>query len=313
MKRRKFMSLFGGAVASPFVARAQSPGKPRIGLGVGNSTTNRNRDTAVAALRDLGWIGGQNVTIDERWRAEEIEDLVRLKPDVLFLAGPIRLQIGSRLTQTIPIVAHDFESDPIASGYAQSLGRPGRNITGIFLDLPELAGKQLQFLREVVPDLRRVGVLWDDRMGDVPFRAMETAARHEGISVQAAVVRDVPQTDPAIGRLVEGRPQALLAMTAPFISLGRVAELALLHRLPSMGGFTFFTAFGGLMAYGPEFDGTLRQAVGYVDRILKGAKPGDLPIERPTKFQLTFNLKTAKALGLTLPTSLLLRADEVIE
>ena len=142
---------------------------------------------------------------------------------------------------------------------------------------------------------------------------METAARHEGISVQAAVVRDVPQTDPAIGRLVEGRPQALLAMTAPFISLGRVAELALLHRLPSMGGFTFFTAFGGMMAYGPEFDGTLRQAVGYVDRILKGAKPGDLPIERPTKFQLTFNLKTAKALGLTVPTSLLLRADEVIE
>src|SRR5262249_10197025 len=134
MKRRKFMSLFGGAVASPFVARAQSPGKPRVGLSVGNPENDYgNRDTFIAALRDLGWIDGQNVTIDERWRAEEIEDLVRLKPDVLFLAGPIRLQIGSRLTQTIPIVAHDFESDPIARGYAQSLGGPGRNITGIFL------------------------------------------------------------------------------------------------------------------------------------------------------------------------------------
>jgi putative ABC transport system substrate-binding protein len=314
MKRRKFMSLFGGAVASPVVARAQSPGKPRVGLGVGNpGNDDRNREKAIAALRDLGWIDGENVTIDERWRVEEIEDLVRLKPNVLFLAGPIRLQVGSRLTQTIPIVAHDFESDPIAGGYAHSLARPGRNITGVFLDLPELAGKQLQLLREVVPDLRRVGVLWDDRFGDVPFRAMETAARHEGISVQAVAVRDMPQIEPAIGRLVEGRPQALLVMTAPFISQPRVAELALLHRLPSMGGFTFFTSFGGLMAYGPEFDGTLRQAVGYVDRILKGAKPGDLPIERPAKFLLTINSKTAKALGLTVPTSILLRAEQVIE
>ena len=309
------MSLFGAAVASPCAARAQPTSKPRVGLGIGGSSPlgNKSRDTFIAALRDLGWIDGQNVTIDVRFHDEEIEDLVGLTPDVLFLTNPIRLQIGSRLTQTIPIVGQDLETDPIASGYAQSLARPGRNITGIFLDIPEITGKQLQFLQEVVPDLRRVGVLWDDRIGDVPFRAMETAARQEGISVQAAAVRDVPQIDPAIGRLVEGRPQALLAMTAPFISVRRVAELALLHRLPSMGGFTFFTAFGGLMAYGPEFDGTLRQAAGYIDRILKGAKPGDLPIERPTKFQLTFNLKTAKALGLTVPTSLLLRADEVIE
>jgi putative ABC transport system substrate-binding protein len=272
------------------------------------------RDTVIAALRDLGWIDGRNVTIDVRWRDEEIEDLVRLKVDVLFLTNPIRLQIGSRLTQTIPIVGQDLETDPIASGYAQSLARPGKNITGIFLDIPEIAGKQLQFLQEVVPDLRHVGVLWDDRI-DVPFRAMETAARRAGISVQSVVVRDSSQIDSAIGRLVEGRPQAVLALTAPsiFLAQGRIAELALLHRLPSICGFTTFSTFGGLMAYGPDFYGTLRQAAGYIDRILKGAKPGDLPIERPTKFQLTFNLKTAKALGLTVPTSLLLRADQVIE
>jgi putative ABC transport system substrate-binding protein len=250
-----------------------------------------------------------------RWRDEEIEDLVRLKVEVLFLANPIRLQIGSRLTQTIPIVAHDLESDPIASGYVQSLARPGRNITGVFLDLPELANKQLQFLQEVVPELRNVGVLWDDRIGDVPFRAMETAARSEGISVQSPVVQDSSQIDSAIGRLTEGRPQALLALTAPFIfaTQGRIAELALLHRLPSICGFTTFPSFGGLMAYGPDIYTTLRQAAGYIDRILKGAKPDNLPIERPTKFQLTFNLKAAKALGLTVPTSLLLRADDVIE
>jgi putative ABC transport system substrate-binding protein len=317
VRRRTFIALLGGSVASPFAARAQSPSKPRVGLGIGGGgpLSDRNRDIVIAALRDLGWIDGQNVTIDVRSRVEEIEDLVHLKVDVLFLGGPERLQIASRLTQTIPIVAQDLESDPIASGYAQSLARPGRNVTGIFLDIPEIASKQLQFLQEVVPDLRRVGVLWDDRIGDVPFRAMETAARREGINVQAAVVRDVSQIDSAFGQLVEGRPQALLALTAPWIfsAQGRIAELALLHRLPSMCGFTTFPAAGGLMAYGPDFYSTLRQAAGYVDRILKGAKPGDLPIERPTKFQLTFNLKTAKALGLTVPSSLLLRADEVIE
>jgi putative ABC transport system substrate-binding protein len=317
MRRRTFCSLLSGAVASPFAVRAQPTGKPRVGVGVGGGgpLSDRSRDTVIAALRDLGWIDGQNVTIDVRWREEEIEDLVRLKVDVLFLAGPIRLQIGSRLTQTIPIVGQDLESDPIARGFAQSLARPGINITGIFLDIPEIAGKQLQYLQDMVPDLRRLAVLWDDRIGDVPFRAMETAARSEGISVQSAVVLDSSQIDSAIGRLVEGRPQALLALTSPYVfaTQGRIAELALLHGLPSISGFTTFPAAGGLMAYGPDFYGTLRQAAGYVDRILKGAKPGDLPIERPTKFQLTVNLKTAKVLGLTVPPSVLLRADEVIE
>jgi putative ABC transport system substrate-binding protein len=316
VRRRTFIALLGGAVASPFAVRAQPLGKPRVGMVFTDTPVgHRDQDKVIAWLRDLGWIDGQNVTIDQRWHDEEIEDLVRLKVDVLWLPNPIRLQIGSRLTQTIPIVGHDLETDPIARGYAQSLARPGRNITGIFLDIPEIAGKQLQYLQDVVPDLRRLAVLWDDRIADLPFRAMETAARREGISVQAAVVRDHSQIDSAIGRLVDDRPQALLALTSPVINrtLGRIAELALLHRLPSISGFTTFPAAGGLMAYGPDFFGTLRQAAGYVDRILKGAKPGDLPIERPTKFQLTFNLKTAKALGLTVPPSLLLRADEVIE
>jgi putative ABC transport system substrate-binding protein len=212
-------------------------------------------------------------------------------------------------------VGQDLESDPIARGFAQSLPRPGRNITGIFRDIPEISGKQLQYLQDVVPDLRRVAVLWDDRIADLIFRAMETAARSEGISVQDRVLRDASQIDSAIERLVEARPQALLALTSPVVyaTQGRIAELALLYRLPSISGFTTFPTAGGLMAYRPEFSGTVRQAAGYVDRILKGAKPGDLPIERPTRFQLTFNVKTAKALGLTVPRSLLVFADEVIE
>ena len=316
MRRREFASLFGGAAALPFAALAQHPSKPRVGIVISDTPLGRRiLDIIIAALRDHGWIDGQNVTIDVRFNDEEIKDLVRLKVDVLYLANPIRLQIGSRLTQIIPIVGLDLESDPIASGYALSLARPGRNITGIWLDIPEIAGKQLQYLHDVVPDLRRLAVLWDDQIPDLPFKAMETAARSQGISVQAAVLRVDSQIDSAIGRMIEGQPQALLALPAPVISRtqGRIAELALLNRLPSMCGFSTFPSFGGLMAYGSNFDGTIRQAVGYVDRILKGAKPAELPIERPTKFDLTLNLKTAKALGLTVPQSLLARADAVIE
>jgi putative ABC transport system substrate-binding protein len=317
MKRRKFMSLVGAvATASPYSTRAQSPGKPRIGMALRRNANSgqRDREIIIAALRDLGWIDGQNVTLDVREHDAEIEDLVRLKVDVLFLVNPNRLQIGSKLTQTIPIVGYDLESDPVASGYAQSLARPGRNITGIWLDIPEIAGKQLQYLEYLVPDLRRVAVLWDDRLG-VPFKAMETAARSEGISIQAAAVPDESQIESAIERLKESQPQALLAMTAPWVARaqGRIAELALLNHLPSMCGFTTFPAVGGLMAYGPDYDVALRHAVSYIDRILKGAKPADLPIERPTKFQLALNLKTAKSLGLTVPPALLARADEMIE
>jgi putative ABC transport system substrate-binding protein len=314
MERRKFMSLLGAAAtACPLSAHAQPPGRPRIGIAF-RRRNNRDFETVAEALRDLGWIDGQNVTLDVREHDDEIEDLVRLKVDVLFLTNPGRLQIGARLTQTIPIVGYDLESDPIASGFAQSLGRPGKNITGIWLDIPEIAGKQLQLLEYIVPNLRRVAVLWDDRFS-APFRAMEAAAHSEGIAVKAAGMSDGSQIESAIMRLKESQPQALLALTSPWVAgaQGRIAELALSNRLPSMCGFTTFPAFGGLMAYGPDYYVALRQAASYVDRILKGAKPGDLPIERPTKFQLTLNLKTAKALGLTLQPALLARADEVIE
>jgi putative ABC transport system substrate-binding protein len=217
--------------------------------------------------------------------------------------------------KTTPIVAVDLESDPVASGFVRSLGRPETNMSGIWLDLPELAGKQIQFLRETVPGLSRLGVRWDDRVSGPQFTAAQTAARASAIGLHAVAVHAAGEADGAMKRLLAERPQAILVLTAPAIfgGLSRIAQLSIQHRIPSISPFSNYPATGGLMAYGPDFATLWQQVAAYVDRVLRGARIGDLPVERPSKFVLIVNLKTAEASRLSMPESLVLRADEVIK
>jgi putative ABC transport system substrate-binding protein len=220
-----------------------------------------------------------------------------------------------RVTTTIPIIGLDLESDPVTSGFVKTLARPGGNVSGLWMDLPEIAGKQIQFLREVVPSLHRLGVVWDDRIGQPQFAHVQAVCRGMKTSVLAAPVRAQADIDGALKRLLADRPQAVVLLTSPVISSGlaRIAEIALESRWPTISPFSTFPGFGGLMAYGPDFPSMWRQLAVYVDRVLRGAKVGDLPVERPAKFTLVVNLKTARILGLALPQSLILRADEVIQ
>jgi putative tryptophan/tyrosine transport system substrate-binding protein len=197
---------------------------------------------------------------------------------------------------------------------SKSLARPGGNLTGIWMDFSDIAGKQLQMLKEAVPAVRRVAVVWDERIAGLQFAATRTAAHLLDIAVQSAPLRQ-QSADVVVKHALPARPQAILMLTSPIVlqAQRRIAELAVQHRLPTISGFSTFPDNGGLMAYGPNFPAMWHQLAGYVDRILRGAKPGDLPVERPTKIELVINLKTARALGLMIPQSLLLRADQVIE
>jgi putative ABC transport system substrate-binding protein len=212
-------------------------------------------------------------------------------------------------------VGLDLESDPVASGFVASLARPGGNLTGVFLDLPEISGKQLQLLRETVPGLARVGVVWEPEVGEPQLRATEEAARVAGVTLNVLGIRRAAEVTAALDRAAGGRAQAIVVLTSPLISnnLRQIAQLALKYRLPTTSPFTSFPSAGALMAYGPSQPEMYRLAATYVDRILRGARAGELPIERPSRFDLVINLKTAKALGLTIPPSLLQRADQVIE
>ena len=319
MDRRAFIATAIGLLAMLRGARVQSADRvPKVVL---VTFTPATRDALVAGLEELGYQEGRNVSID--WRRPgrsgnappDLGDLVRLKPDCLILAGPSNLAAGRKLGTTIPIIAIDLESDPVLSGLATSLAHPGGNVTGIFLDLPDLAGKQIELLREAVPTLTRLAVLFDERFGSTQLRAAHIAAQATGVSLDSIAVRTGADLDHAIPRAMKSRPQALLVLTGPFFfpNLGRIAASALRHHLPSASIFPAMAEAGGLLGYGPNQGELFRQAAKYVDRILKGASPADLPIERPSRFQLAINLKTAKALGLTIPPSLLQRADQVIE
>jgi putative ABC transport system substrate-binding protein len=225
------------------------------------------------------------------------------------------IDIAKKATSGVPVVGLDLESDPVASGFAASLARPGGNVTGIFLDMQELGGKQLQLLKETLPRLTRVAVLWEPEIGEPQLRAIEEAARAAGLTLSAFGVRLGEEVRPAVERLVRERAQALVVLTSPLLFNNReqIVELTRKYRLPNISPFIRFPNAGGLMAYGPDSVELYRRAATYVDKILRGAKAGDLPIERPTKFELVINLTTAKVLGLTIPPSLLARADQVIE
>ena len=272
-------------------------------------------------LSDQGWIEGKNISFeypsvppdDPSQLAGAAAELVRLKVDVIWAPAAPYARAAYEATHIIPVVAQDFTTDPVAEGYVESYARPGGNITGVFLDAPEFAGKWFQLLKAMVPRLSRVVVLWDPSPGAAHLQAVQKLAGSFRIRLQVVEVRKPDDIDRAFSGL-RGRPQGLIILPSPmiYVQSARLAKLAMKHRLPATSMARVFAEAGGTMSYGPELASASERSAIFVAKILAGAKPGELPVERPTKVQLVVNLKTAKAFGLTVPESVLYRADEVI-
>jgi putative ABC transport system substrate-binding protein len=325
VKRRNFIALLGGAAAWPLAARAQQPGKlPMIGyLGGGGPITQRAWvDAFVQRLRELGWIEGRNVAIEYRWgeaRAERYADIaaefVRLKVDVILAGGTEAAVAAKQATSVIPII-FPTAGDPVGTGLVASLARPGGNVSGLSNLGSGLAAKRLELLREVFPNLRRLAVMANaDYSGGLTERKeIVSAAGMLGLEIIPLPIRRMEDIASAFEGLKD-RAEALYTTGDPLVNTQRlrINTLALVAHLPTMFSQREYVAGGGLMSYGPNFLDLNRRAADYVDKVLRGAKPADLPVEQPTKFDLVINLITAKALGLTVPPTLLARADEVIE
>jgi putative tryptophan/tyrosine transport system substrate-binding protein len=326
LKRREFISLLGGAAAAwPLAAGAQQPAKlPTIGyLGAATLATESQRMAAfVQRLRELGWIEGRTVVIDYRWaegRSERMAELaaefVRLKVDVIFAAATEPALAAKKATALIPIV-FPIAADPVGAGVVASLVRPGGNVTGLSTLGADLAAKRLEILRDVFPGLDRLAIMANvGGPGAVlEMHEFQEAARTLRLEVIPLEIRRTEDIAPALESL-KGRVDALYVAGDPLVNINRVRinTFALVARLPTIYVQREYVEAGGLMSYGPNFPNMFRRAADYVDKILRGAKPADLPVEQPTKFDLVINLVTARALGLTVPASLLARADEVIE
>jgi putative ABC transport system substrate-binding protein len=325
MRRREFITFIGGAaVVWPLVVRAQQGTKlPTIGyLGSARLATESERIAAfVQRLHDLGWIEGRTTVIDYRWAegrteryAEIAAEFVRLKVDVIVTVGGA-VAAAKQATATIPIV-FAYAGDPVGSGMVASLAKPGGNVTGLSVQSTDLAGKRLEILREIFPDVRRLAII-----GNVEYAATvlemgeaQVAARTLGLEVVKSEIRRAEDIAPAFEAL-KGAAEALYVCPDATMNANhaRVNTLALGARLPTMHGVREYVEAGGLMSYGPSLPDLYRRAAEYVDKILRGAKPADLPVEQPTKFDLIINLVTARALGIDVPATLLARADEVIE
>jgi len=311
--------------AAPLGVDAQQAERSvRVGiLGAGTPAgTDRNIQAFRQRLRELGWIEGQNLVLDLRFADNKYDrlpglaaDIVALKPDVFFSVAAAATVAAAGATATIPIV-FEMLGDALSLGIVSNLARPGRNVTGVSGFSPELGGKRLELIREIVPGARQVAVLSNrDNPATAPIvRAIETAAQRLPVQLDLVDVRTPDQLANAFKEMAQRRPGAFLLVADPmlFSQSQRVVEIAARYRLPGVYEQRLFVDQGGLISYGQFVDERFQQAAVYVDRILRGAKPADLPIERPTKFELVINLKTAKALGLTIPQSVLLRADEVI-
>jgi putative tryptophan/tyrosine transport system substrate-binding protein len=325
LKRREFITLIGGAAALPLAARAQQPGKLRT-IGFAGLSTRSAESELVAAfaqrLHELGWIENRTVVIEYRWsegRAERFvqiaAEFVRLNVDVIVASGTPQVLATKQATSVIPIVFARV-GDPVASGLVASLARPGGNVTGLSSQSDDLAGKRLEVLREVVPSLRRVAILANV---DNPFSVLEVgeaqaAARTLNVEFDTLEIRRAEDITPAF-EAIKGRAEALYVCPDGLLDANkiRINTLALGARLPTMHGYRDYVEAAGLMAYGANLPDLYRRSADYVDKILRGANPGDIPVEQPTKFDLIINLTTAKALSLTIPESLLLRANELIE
>ena len=323
IERRTFITLLGGAAATwPFAARAQQRAKlPRIGF-LGLVPEPIAGDGLRAGLRDLGYIEGSNIVIEWRWaeRVEELPalaaDLVRIHVDVIFAPSSTFVQAARQATTTIPIV-FAVHADPVGLGHVASLARPGGNITGTSMLLTELAAKGLEMVTEAMPQARRIGILWNPTTPSHPraLGAINAAGEKLGLELRKVPAGSLDDFDRAFATMTQERVGGFLTVASPLVVGQRapLAALALKHRLPGMFPFKENVLAGGLMSYGADPYDLYRRATAYVDRILKGAKPADLPVEQASKYELVINLKTARALGLTVPPTLLARADEVIE
>ena len=324
--RRKFVACLGGVmVAWPLAARAQQVGKvPRIGMVFpGSQAVAPSRVEAVLdGLREAGYLAPAQVELvlriadgDPSRFAPLVAEIIASNVDVFYAFGPALLQAVRSATQTVPIVAVDLESDPVDSKLVASLAHPGGNVTGVFLAFPEFTTKWIELLKETVPGLSRVAVLWDPSTGSMQKKAVEGAARSLKVMSEILEVQTPSDFDGVFNSASQRGVDALLMLSAPVISTNvqKLAELAILHNLPAVTLFPDFARAGGLMAYGPDPLALFRQAGIMTGKVLQGTKAADLPIERPTKFELVVNAITAKALRIAFPTSVLLRADEVIE
>jgi putative tryptophan/tyrosine transport system substrate-binding protein len=321
------MILLGGAVVAwPLAGRAQQPaGVARIGILSDTASPATPFEPPFAqGLRDLGYIEGQNLVIERRYvqtKPYEIlpslaAELVGLQPDVILAIGTAAARAAKDATQTIPIV-FTRSADPVGFGLVASLARPGGNVTGLSIQAVDLMAKRLELLSTAIPDAKRVGALWypSDPTAAAQFREVEGAARSLNLELVPVSVSGPRDFEPALRAMVEQRVGALIVVPSGFFSehFRELADLAIKARLPIMFESRATVVMGGLMGYSPSYPDMYRRAAAYVVKILKGAKPADLPVEQPTKFELTINLKTAQALGLTIPPAILARADEVIE
>jgi putative tryptophan/tyrosine transport system substrate-binding protein len=283
--------------------------------------TNPNLGSFIAGLRDLGYVEGRNLALDYRHaqgRPELIPELgpqvAALKPDVIVVLGGDMMAAVRNATSTIPVVMLTSE-DPVEAGVITSFARPGGNVTGAAFVSAETGSKRLELLKEAVPSLARVAVLWNPDHHDGEYRNAEAAARRMGIQLQSLEIRRLEEFDRAFEAATRGRAQALMVVSSRFMNVNRarILEFAQREKLPLVTGWGPWVHAGGLMSYGPDLDVLARRTATHVDKILKGARPADLPVELPTKFELVINLRTAKALGLTIRPSLLARADQIIE
>ena len=319
-------ALAAGLVTAPPTLRAQESGKVwRIGFlgGASASSTTPRVEALRRGLRELGYVEGRNLTIEFRWAEGNAArlpalaaELAKLKVDVIVSEGTSATIAARRTTTTIPIV-FSVAGDPVGTGLVSSLARPGGNVTGLTDIAPEMAGKRLELLREAAPGATRIAALWNpaNSSSELHMKDTEAAGRTLGLAVRSIEVRDVNRLDGAFATAVRDRAGAVvvLADAALFGRRDQIAQLAAKNRLPSIAWTREFAKSGCLMIYGPNVVEMHRIAATYLDKIFKGARPGDLPVEQPTKFELVINLKTAKTLGLTIPPSLLQRADEVIQ
>ena len=316
-----WLALALALFAAPLCAEAQPAGKvARLGVLL-LGAADPNLDAFRQGLRELGHIEGQNLVIEYRTAegnagrlADLAVELVRLKPDVIFALGGDVAPFAKHATRTVPIVMVN-SADPVKGGLVASLARPGGNVTGVTALSADLAAKRIQFLKEAAPAISRVGVLWNPDHADDELHETQAAARTLGIQIQSLEVRGPADFEGAFQAAVRGRAEAVIVVSSRQMALNRarILEFAGSSKLPLVCGWGPWAQGGALFSYGPDLNPLVRRAAIFVDKILRGAKPADLPVEQPTKFELVINMKTANALGLTIPPSLLLRADRVID